>query len=79
MKLVLTEPRIPQCNEELVEMGELSSKVQEIDPWTEQVPLLSNGIRTGNSERAWAGRTIDISRVVRRWCRFATLEDIDII
>lgn len=45
------------------------------DPWKEQVPLLSGSVRFGREERAWAGKTVEVERVVGRWCRFVTIGD----
>lgn len=76
MRLLLAEPRSPQENEELLGVGDTTSEVPEMDPWKEQVPLLSNSIRLGSEERAWAGRTIEVAQVIEGWCRFVTLEEI---
>ena len=45
------------------------------DPWEEQVPLLSGSVRFGGEERVWAGRTVEVRKVVGRWCRFVTIDD----
>lgn len=45
------------------------------DPWKEQVPLLSGSVRFGEEDRVWAGRTVEVARVVGRWCRFVTIGD----
>ena len=45
------------------------------DPWREQVPLLSGSVRFGGEERVWAGRTVEVRKVVGRWCRFVTIDD----
>lgn len=45
------------------------------NPWKEQVPLLSGSVRFGGEDRMWAGKTVAIERVVRRWCRFVTIGD----
>ena len=49
--------------------GEPSSNI-----WKEQVPLLSGSIRFGGEERAWAGRTVEVGRVVMRWCKFIKVD-----
>ena len=41
-----------------------------LDAWMEQVPVLSGSVRFGGDERVWAGRTVEVGRVVGRWCRF---------
>jgi hypothetical protein len=43
-------------------------------PWKEQVPILSGSIRFGNDEGLWAGKTIDVGKVLGRWCGFVTLD-----
>lgn len=43
------------------------------DPWKEQVPLLSGSVRFGGEGRLWAGKTVEVERVVARWCRFVTI------
>ena len=45
------------------------------EPWKEQVPLLSGSVRFGGEERVWAGRTVEVRKVVGRWCRFVTIDD----
>ena len=43
------------------------------DPWKEQVPLLSGSVRLGGEGRLLAGKTVEVERVVGRWCRFVTI------
>ena len=76
VRLVLAELRVQQAMEQAIDDGGPIIEVQEIDPWKEQVPLLSNSIRIGDDQRAWAGKTIDVARVVERWCHFIISEDI---
>ena len=45
------------------------------DPWREQVPLLSGSVRFGGEDRVWAGKTVEVKRVVGRWCRFVRVGD----
>ena len=45
------------------------------DPWREQVPLMSGSVRFGGEDRVWAGKTVEVARVVRRWCRFVRVDD----
>lgn len=45
------------------------------NPWKEQVPLLSGSVRFGGEDRMWAGKTVEVETVVRRWCRFVTVGD----
>ena len=47
------------------------------DPWKEQVPLLSGSVRFGGEGRLWAGKTVEVQRVVARWCRFVRVGDGD--
>ena len=79
MQLLLAESRSPQESEELFGMGDPGSEAQDLDPWKEQVPLLSTSIRFGNDERTWAGKTIEVAKVMERWCRFVTLEEVGIM
>lgn len=44
------------------------------DAWKEHVPLLSGSVRFGSEDRAWAGKTIEVGRVVAKWCRFVKLD-----
>ena len=43
------------------------------DPWKEPVPLLSGSVRLGGEGRLLAGKTVEVERVVGRWCRFVTI------
>lgn len=45
------------------------------DSWKEQVPLMSGSVRFGGEERVWAGKTVEVKRVVGRWCRFVKVDD----
>ncbi|KAL9072524.1 MAG: hypothetical protein Q9161_003536 [Pseudevernia consocians] len=45
------------------------------NPWKEQVPLLSGSVRFGGEDRVWAGKTVELDRVVGRWCRFVMTGD----
>jgi len=72
-KLVLAEPkeRDERRNDEDANGGDERFE----DPWKEQVPLLSGSVRFGGEERAWAGRTIEVGRIVATWCNFLKLDD----
>ncbi|KAI4205357.1 MAG: hypothetical protein LQ350_000398 [Teloschistes chrysophthalmus] len=37
------------------------------DVWKEQVPILNSSLALSD-DRAWAGRTVDIGAIVRKWC-----------
>jgi hypothetical protein len=43
-------------------------------PWKEEVPILSGSVRFGNDEGLWAGKTVDVGKVLGRWCRFVALD-----
>ena len=46
------------------------------DPWRQQVPLLNGSVRMGGGgERLWAGRMVEVGKVVGRWCRFMGLDE----
>ena len=79
MKLLLAESRSPQESEDLLVVGDPNSGSQEMDSLKEQLPLLSNSIKFGNDERVWAGRTIEVAKVIKRWCRFVTSEEVGIL
>ena len=49
------------------------SEVQR-DPWAEQIPLLSGSIRFGGEDRMWVGKSVEIRKVVSRWCKFVNVE-----
>jgi hypothetical protein len=36
----------------------------------ERVPVLSGSARRGAEESGWAGKTVDVGRVLGRWFRF---------
>lgn len=68
-RLVLAESRALNGEVEYEGVGRV------IDPWKEQVPLLSGSVRFGGEDRVWAGNTVEVERVVGRWCRFVTVGD----
>lgn len=43
-------------------------------PWAEQIPILSGSVRFGNNEELRTGSTVDVGRVLERWCKFVTLD-----
>ena len=75
-KLILAEIHREGGREEITAEDEDMIEVQ-YDPWTDQVPLLNGSIRSGIEGRTWAGRTVDIRRVVGRWCKFESLDAED--
>jgi len=40
--------------------------------WEERIPMLSGSVRRAGMEGeiGWSGRTVEIGRVLGRWCRF---------
>jgi len=40
--------------------------------WEERIPMLSGSVRRDGmeGETGWSGRTVEIGRVLGRWCRF---------
>ena len=73
-KLIVAEilPAIEDKDAMAVEENE--NEVQS-DPWMEKIPILNGSIRSGDEERVWAGRTIEVARVVGRWCRMVSLDE----
>lgn len=50
--------------------GESERRSPADDPWKQQVPLLNVSLRGGGEGRVWAGRTVEVEKVVGRWCHF---------
>ena len=71
-RLLLVEDRGLDSHE-----GVEDSDRQQFDPWREQVPLLNGSVRFGGEEKGWAGRMIELRDVIRKWCRFGTLERLE--
>ncbi|KAI9787204.1 MAG: hypothetical protein M1839_003439 [Geoglossum umbratile] len=64
MRLVVAECTVPDSAQE---DGGWGTSV-----WDEQVPLLSGTARGfGGGEKEWTGRTVEIKRVLERWCIFS--------
>lgn len=55
--------------------GERGGEELRRDPWRQQVPFLNGSIRIGGGERLWAGRLVEVGKVVGKWCRFGGLHD----
>ena len=75
-RLIISESPKLRASEELMEADEADEAygVDLLNPWREQIPLLTGSIRLGGREdRTWAGRTVEAARVVRRWCNFIQL------
>lgn len=67
-QLVLAEPSGMQDRSHFEVAEGVSS-----DPWKEQVPIFSGSVRFGGDERVWAGKTIEVARVIAKWCQFVRL------
>ena len=39
----------------------------DINPWKIHVPLLNESVRTLGDERVWAGKSIEVSKVIEQW------------
>ena len=76
-KLVLAELR-KKCENETMDAGDHISEIEtEFDPWRQQVSLLNGSVRFGDDSRPWSGRTIEVRKIVGRWCKFEALEEQD--
>lgn len=72
-RLIIAEPLpIPEAEDA---MGSSDRNDAPSDPWMEQIPILTNSIRSGGEQRVWAGRTIEVARVVGRWCTIAKRDE----
>ena len=69
-KLIIAEPLTAIKDEDAMASSNQEDEAPS-DPWMEQIPILNNSIRSGGDQRVWAGRTIEVARVVGRWCRIA--------
>lgn len=74
-QLLLAEPKRLEVYDR--KSGDEESEPVVLDPWREQIPLLSGSIRFGGDERGWLGKTIEVGVVVQKWCRFVVLDDVD--
>jgi len=62
-------------DEEMVDLPtEEQRETRKINPWKEEMPILNGSTRrlvAGADEAAgWAGRTVEVGRVLGRWCLF---------
>lgn len=73
-KLILVDLLPANKDEEDVAFDENEHEVQP-DPWMEQIPILNGSIRSGGDERVWAGRTVEVARIIGRWCRIVKPDD----
>ena len=69
MQLLVTECKSVLENDPM-KMNEDEASQTERNPWAEQIQLLSSGIRSAGDERIWAGKTVEVSKSISRWCRF---------
>lgn len=72
-RLVLAEAKILDIEEQYEDIEAFDVTVE--NPWKEQVPVLSGSIRFGGDDRVWAGKTIEVGRILARWCRFVKLSN----
>lgn len=73
-RLVLAEILPATKDEEAMAVEENEDQMR-LDPWMEQIPILNGSIRSRGDERVWAGRTVEVARVLGRWCRIVKLDD----
>ena len=74
MKLILAEPQYDVGNERSA-VSDILSSCAPHDPWEEQIPLLNNSVRLINDEITGHGRTINVRRIITKWCRTSDLEE----
>ena len=72
-RLVLAEAKTLDIGEQYGDTEAFDITV--VDPWKEQVPVLSGSMRFGGEDRVWAGKTIEVGRILARWCRFVKLSN----
>ena len=76
----LAEQRLVLAEAKILDVGEQYGATEAFDiifenPWKEQVPVLSGIIRFGGEDRIWAGKTIEVGRILARWCKFVKLSN----
>ncbi|KAG7004907.1 hypothetical protein G7Y79_00022g051280 [Physcia stellaris] len=76
-KLILVEIMPAIKDEDGMAFDENEHQVQG-DPWMEQIPILNGSIRSGGDERVWAGRTVEVARIIGRWCRIVKPDDVHV-
>ena len=75
-----TQPHSPREHEHENEddhIGNRQPQVQPEDPWEQEVSILNVSTRKFG-DRPWAGRTVKVKRIARRWFRFHKLDDLDL-
>ena len=71
-QLVLAESR-----ERFDDFGEGESRGVLLEPWREEVSLLSGSVRFGGEGSGLGGRMVEVGEVVRRSCRVLRVEGLD--
>ena len=71
-RLLLAETHAPDLL--LEEEGDSG---RQASAWREQIPLLSGSVRFGGEHRGWGVKTIEVGAVVEKWCRFASLGELE--
>lgn len=76
----LAEQRLVLAEAKILDIGEQCEDTEAFDvtfgnPWKEQVPVLSGSNRFGGEDRVWAGKTIEVGRILARWCGFVKLSN----
>ena len=76
----LAEQRLVLAEAKILDVGEQYEATEAFDvtfenPWKEQVPVLSGIIKFGGEDRIWAGKTIEVGRILARWCKFVKLSN----
>ncbi|KAK0512387.1 hypothetical protein JMJ35_005515 [Cladonia borealis] len=76
----LAEQRLVLAEAKILDVGDQYGDTEVFNvtfenPWKEQVPALSGTIRFGGEDRVWAGKTIEVGRILARWCKFVKLSN----
>ena len=69
MQLVIVDLNQERGNGEEPSVGTVNVE-EPSDSWDERIPLLNSSLRFKGEERAWAGKTVKISYIAGRWCKF---------
>ena len=72
-RLMLGEPHMTNGSSEQLDDNDISDAITR-DPWKEKVPLLSGSIRVGGGEGMRAGKTIEVEKILAKWCRFVAFD-----